>query len=139
MSAFLTLTVNLGSCPGVTSTALEHRPDGTVCVTVHGGNPKVVGAMILQCLPPGTATDGDTLVKIGENVVRLTHVDPTPEQPEDFVAPLPLVTPEGRHEPMGVKIPVEAEGPRFQSKFAVLVVVGALLAGGTLLWVLLNT
>jgi hypothetical protein len=105
MTPFLTLSVNLGNCPGVTRTGLEHRPDGAVVVTVHGGNPKVVAAMILQCLPPGTTTEGDTVVDVNGVVVRLNHVDPTPEQPEDFVAPLPLVTPEGRHEPMGLSSP----------------------------------
>jgi len=125
----MTLAVNMGMCP-----------DGTVVVTVHGGNPKTVAAMILQCLPPGTPTDGDTLVEIEGTVVRLNHVDPTPEQPEDFVAPLPLVTPEGRHEPMGSTLPgAAAMGPRFQSRFGVLIVAGALVLGGILLGVLLSS
>ena len=139
MNAHLTLAVNMASCPGVRDSGLEHRPDGTVVVTVTGGNPRTVAAMILQCLPPGTATDGDAVEEIQGTVIRFNHVDPTPELPEDFVAPLPLVTPEGRHEPMGVKIPVAAEGPRSSSRFAVLVVAGALLAGGTLLWMLLSS
>lgn len=137
MSPFLTLAVNISSCPGVTRSGLEHRPDGAVCVEVHGGNPKVVAAMILQCLPPGTATFGDTVVDINGMVVRFNHVDPTPELPEDFVAPLPLVTPEGRHEPVGVKFPV-AEVPGFSSKTGVLIVAGTLLLGGILLGVLLS-
>jgi hypothetical protein len=129
----------MGMVPGVTSTGLEHRPDGTVIVTVHGGNPKPVGAMILRCLPPGTPTDGDTLVQVGDDVVRLNHVDPTPEQPEDFVSPLPLETPEGRHEPMGKPFPTVAEEPGFQSRIGVLIVAGALLLGGVLLGVLLSS
>jgi len=136
----MTLAVNMGMVPGVTSTALENRPDGTVVTTVHGGNPKVVAAMILQCLPPGTPTDGDTLVEIEGTVVRLNHVDPTPEQPEDFVAPLPLVTPEGRHEPKGMSFPgAAAMGPRFQGRIGVLIVAGALVVGGILLGVLLSS
>jgi len=139
VSAHLTLAVNMGSCPGVKNTGLEQRPDGTVVVTVTGGNPRTVAAMILQCLPPGTPTDGDTVVEVAGTVVRLNHVDPTPEQPEDFVAPLPLVTPEGRHEPMGPDLTAEAERPGFPSKFAVLVVAGALLLGGILLGALLSS
>jgi hypothetical protein len=135
----LTLAVNMGMVPGVTSTGLEHRPDGTVIVTVHGGNPMTVARMILSCLPPGTETGGETLVEVDGVVVRLNHVDPTLEQPEDFVAPLPLVTPEGRHEPMGVKPPSEAaEGPGFPSRIAVLVVAGAVLLGAFALWWLLH-
>ena len=64
-----------------------------------------------------------------EAVVRVGHVDPTPEQPEDFV-PLALVTPEGRHE--------LATELRFPSRIEVLIVVGALLFGGILLGVLLS-
>jgi len=140
MSAHLTLAVNMANCPGVKGTGLEQRPDGTVCVTVTGGNPKTVAAMILQCLPPGTPTDGDTVVEIQGMVIRFAHVDPTPEQPEDFVAPLPLVTPEGRHEPMGVNMtPTVAEEPGFPSRIGMLIVVGALLVGGILLGWLLNT
>ena len=52
MNPHLTLAVNMGMVPGVTSTGLEHRPDGTVIVTVHGGNPVTVARMILSCLPP---------------------------------------------------------------------------------------
>lgn len=104
MNPHLTLAVNMSMVPGVKDTGLEHNEDGAVVVTVTGGNPKTVAAMILQCLPPGTPTDGDTLVEVEGTVVKLNHVDPTPEQPEDFVAPLPLVTPEGRHEPQGVTL-----------------------------------
>lgn len=104
MNPFLMVAVNMASCPGVKNTGLEHRPDGAVCLTVTGGNPKTVAAMILQCLPPGTVTAGDTVVEIEGTVVRLNHVNPTPELPEDFVAPLPLVTPEGRTEPMGATL-----------------------------------
>lgn len=138
MNPGLTLAVNMGMVPGVTSTGLQRRPDGTVIVTVHGGNPLAVARMILSCLPPGTPTDGDTLVEVDGSVVRLNHVDPTPEQPEDNVVPLPLETPEGRHEPMGKPFPTEAaEGPGFPSRIAVLVVVGALLLGALALgWLL---
>ena len=140
MNPHLTLAVNMGMGPGVTNTGLEHRPDGAVVMTVHGGNPKVVAAMIRQCLPPGTPTDGDTLVEIEGDVIRLNHVDPTPEQPEDFVAPLPLVTPEGRHEPMGKPFPeAAATEPKFPSRIGVLIVAGALLFGGILLGMLLSS
>lgn len=137
MNAHLSLAVNMGMVPGVTSTSLEHRPDGAVIVTVHGGHPQPVAAMILQCLPPGARTEGDTLVNVGDTVVRLNHVDPTPEQAEDIVVPLPLETPEGRHEPMGTSFPSTAGEPGFSNRIGVLIVAGALLLGGILLgWLL---
>lgn len=100
MSPFLTLSVNMNMVPGVTDCYLTHTNEG-VRIEVTGGHPKVVAAMILQCLPPGTLTVGDTEVEAGGIKVRFMHVDPTPEDPDVFVAPLPLVGPEGTHKPMG--------------------------------------
>lgn len=140
MDFHLTLAVNMAIVPGVTQTVLVRRPNGSIEVTVHGGHPKVVAAMILRCLPPDTLTEGDTVVEIEGTVVKLNHVDPTPEQPEDFVAPLPLVTPEGRHEPMGDPSPTAAaKGAKPRSRTGVLIVAGVLLLlGGILLGVVLS-
>ena len=135
MSYQLSLAVNLNMCPGVTSSGLEQLPDGTVVVTVHGGNPVTVANMILACLPPGTPTGGETLVSVGDLVVRLNHVDPTLEHPEDYVAPLPLKTPEGLHEPMGEK-PTELKTQFQFSTFELVALMGlvALLVVGALVW-----
>ena len=119
------MSLNLMLCQGVTESSLVCDGGGTVTVTVHGGNPVTVAGMILSCLPPGTKTGGDTLVDVNGVMVRLHHVNPTLEHPEDFVAPLPLRIPEGHHEPTGGKpvtggttfYPNGAPGPRALSKF----------------------
>ncbi len=107
MNPFLTLAVNMASCPGVHDSGLEHAADGTVKVTVVGGNPRTVAGMILRCLPPGTPTDGPDEVLVEGQLIRFRHVDPDPTLPDDYIAPLPLVDPDGRHEPAGPVLPDE--------------------------------
>jgi len=99
MGPHLHLATNLCNCPGVKNSSLEQKPNGTVVVTVHGGNPETVAGMIKACLPPGTDTDGDTLVKVDGVVVGFNHVDPNPELPAAYVAPMPLVDFDGQQYP----------------------------------------
>lgn len=136
MNPFLTVAVNLASCPGVKNSGLQHKPDGTVCVSVTGGNPKTVAAMILQCLPPGTETSGSTEVEVEGTIVRFEHKAPDPDLPEDYVAPLPLITPEGEHKPMGVQLgkpSPHATGSFAQPMFWFGVAAVAIIAGIALL------
>ena len=91
--------------PGVKDCYLTHTDEG-VRIEVSGGNSKVVAAMIVQCVPPGTPTVGDTEVEGGGIIVRFVPVDPTPDEPADYVAPLPLADPEGTHRPMGPQLAI---------------------------------
>lgn len=137
MDPYLTVAVNLNLVPGVSHSGLVHEEEG-VRITVHGGHPRAVAAMILQCLPPGTPTVGGAAVQVGEHMVRFDHEEPDVGQPEAPVTPLPLVNPEGVHLPMGVSLPRDRAARGWHRGWKILMLTAILLLGGNLVYLFLR-